>query len=201
MIESVLHRRMTFTLATVALAISVLVGLPPSAAHAAATWKPQKSGTELWLSSVAFTDATHGWAVGLSHTMLATIDGGATWAPQTSGTAHVLHLTPVAFTDADHGWAVSADGIVATTDGGATWVAQEPGTDLRLNSITFIDASHGCAVGAHFNAGSGVVAFTCTHGDPPERGLGAFVTPIIPARGIFSSPIGAAARVLVKNPG
>jgi photosystem II stability/assembly factor-like uncharacterized protein len=147
MIRSVLHRRITLTLAMVVFAVSVLVGLPPSAAHAAATWKPQKSGTEMGLSSVAFPDATHGWAVGGDQVILATADGGATWAAQTPDTEHGLWLNSVDFTDADHGWAVAGDGIIATTDGGATWVDQESGTEFGLNSIAFIDARHGWAVG------------------------------------------------------
>ena len=60
MIRSVHARRITLMLATVALAV-LLAGLTPSAAYAAGVWKT--SGTAN-LSSVFFTDATHGWAVG-----------------------------------------------------------------------------------------------------------------------------------------
>jgi len=43
-----------------------------------ATWSPQSSGSSAYLNAVAFSDATHGWAVGTDGTILATTSGGAT---------------------------------------------------------------------------------------------------------------------------
>ena len=66
---------------------------------------------------MAFSDATHGWAVGTVGTILATTDGGVTWSKQNSGSG--LRLTGVTFADATHGWAVGDDGtVLATTNGG-----------------------------------------------------------------------------------
>ena len=98
------------------------------------------------LCGVAFTDATHGWAVGEDGTILATTDGGATWSAQSSGTSESLY--DVAFTDATHGWAVGEGGtILATSDGGATWSAQSSGSSTWLHGVAFSDATHGWAVG------------------------------------------------------
>ncbi len=43
------------------------------------TWEPRETGVEPSLMSVAFRDAQHGLTVGLSGTVLATDDAGATW--------------------------------------------------------------------------------------------------------------------------
>ena len=68
--------------------------------------------------------------MGDNGSILATTNGGATWAPQasTSGTT----LRSVAFSDATHGWAAGDDGtggvILATTNGGSSWGAQSLGS-------------------------------------------------------------------------
>ena len=95
---------------------------------------------------IELPDAKTGWAVGDSGTILATGDGGATWAPQTSGTQS--HLSAVQFLDAETGWAVGDSGtILATGDGGATWAPQTSGTRSNLYAVQFLDAKTGWAVG------------------------------------------------------
>jgi hypothetical protein len=80
-------------------------------------WSAQDSRTSAELTGVAFSDATHGWVVGMNSTILATTDGGATWGTQSARNAG--WLTATAFSDAAHGWAVGSYGtIIATTDGG-----------------------------------------------------------------------------------
>jgi Photosynthesis system II assembly factor YCF48 len=146
MIRSVHGRRIKLTRILLGLTFVLLAVLPVGAAHAAGAWTPQASGTARMLRSVAFADATHGWAVGDSGTILSTTDGGAHWTPQTSATAHALFS--VAFTDATHGWAVGEAGtIISTTDGGAHWTARTSGTTNFLSSVAFADATHGWAVG------------------------------------------------------
>ena len=129
-----------------------------------ATWLvTATNGTTRHLSGVAFADATHGWAVGAEHkgenTILATADGGITWARQHSGLA--ASLTAVACTDASRAWAVGFFGtIVATADGGVTWTAQASGVgDHHLYDVAFADASHGWAVG-----GQGTIVVTSDGG-------------------------------------
>ena len=97
------------------------------------------------LSSVAFVDQAHGWAVGAGGTVLATSDGGKTWRAQQSGATD--WLKGVSFPDSSHGWAVGDKGaILATVDGGATWTAQQSAVRDSLMAVTFDDASHGWAV-------------------------------------------------------
>ncbi len=113
-------------------------------------WAAQSSGTTKELSGVAFPNNANGWAVGADGTVLSTGNGGGTWSPQVSGTS--THLTAVAFPDALKGWALGRDGtIIATANGGGTWQTQRAAVVEALpvyyESISFADASHGCAVG------------------------------------------------------
>jgi hypothetical protein len=66
-------------------------------------------------------DGQRGWTVGADGTILATADGGKSWAAQTSGTR--AELWSVQFQpDGQRGWAVGNAGtILLTRDGGKTW--------------------------------------------------------------------------------
>ncbi len=115
-------------------------------------WSTQTSGTTEWLSSVHFTDAQTGWAVGEYGTILKTSNGGSTWSPQNSGTTNWLFS--VHFTDAQTGWAVggeitdSSGIILKTSNGGSAWSTQTSGTHGgELRSVHFSDAQTGWAVG------------------------------------------------------
>jgi photosystem II stability/assembly factor-like uncharacterized protein len=138
-----------------------------------ATWRTQDiggGGGPTALESVTFVDATHGWAVGNTPTgengvpvglIMATSDGGATWSTQDAGAAGSEgEFYSVSFADAKQGWVVGSspnrDGvtahsvILATSDGGATWKAQDAssaGSSSALVSVSFVDATHGWAVG------------------------------------------------------
>jgi photosystem II stability/assembly factor-like uncharacterized protein len=104
--------------------------------------------------------------------VLATMNGGSTWAPQLSNCFRELY--DVAFGDTVHGWAVGAGGaVVATADDGAswtpqsagigfTWVAHSSGTDKNLRGVTFVDAACGWACGQ-----LGVVPAAATGDAPP----------------------------------
>jgi photosystem II stability/assembly factor-like uncharacterized protein len=68
----------------------------------------------------AFVDDQRGWAVGQAGTVLATSDGGVTWAGQPSGTT--LDIGRAAFPSATAGWLASEFGeLLRTGDGGASW--------------------------------------------------------------------------------
>ena len=100
------------------------------------------------LKAVFFLNERAGWAVGDDGTILATSNGGATWAAQTSGSK--AGLTSVQFTsDGQRGWAVGIEGtILATSNGGATWAAQTSGSKAGLTSVQFTsDGQRGWAVG------------------------------------------------------
>jgi photosystem II stability/assembly factor-like uncharacterized protein len=89
-----------------------------------ASWNKGTTDTTRLIYSISMGNATHGWAVGQSGTILRTEDGGRTWTTQ-----HNLkvdegsHLFGVQATDANTAWAVGEWGTrIHTTDGGATWV-------------------------------------------------------------------------------
>jgi photosystem II stability/assembly factor-like uncharacterized protein len=102
------------------------------------------------LSSVHFTDAENGWAVGLNSdiiTIINTNNGGATWS---TSVAHEIcnGLRSVYFTDAQTGWAVGVSGVIMhTTNGGTSWIQQTSGTTNSLTSVYFADSQNGWAVG------------------------------------------------------
>ncbi len=160
-----------------------------------ATWTAQNAsmaGSGAWLGAVDFVNASDGWAVGYNDNtftavILATTNGGVTWTAQNASAADSTELLSVSFVDANHGWAVggSSDSatetfsrvILATSDGGATWAAQEAkGGDSSawLYAVTFIDGSHGWAVG-----GNGTILVTTNGGTtwtPQEtRGVDSYV--------------------------
>jgi photosystem II stability/assembly factor-like uncharacterized protein len=96
------------------------------------------------LKGVSFPNARDGWAVGGGGTVLVTHDGGATWAPQSSGVR--LPLRQVSFSDPQHGWAlVAARELLATGDGGKSWsvVRPEGSGDLMLGLTSFDSAAGG----------------------------------------------------------
>ena len=134
-----------------------------------ATWKKQRSvRSNQTLTAIAFSDLRHGWAVGIgrssslwgSGVILATKDGGATWKAQNAGAAvGDGQLNSVAFADSIHGWAAGFNFsgntplsvILATSNGGATWKAQDvsgAGSGVLPESVAFVDAMHGWAVGS-----------------------------------------------------
>jgi photosystem II stability/assembly factor-like uncharacterized protein len=77
--------------------------------------------------------------------VLATSDGGRTWANQYTGPAK---LDQVDFTDARHGWAVGTNTLLRTTNGGATWTQlSEPGCGKPIESVHFVTQNLGYAVG------------------------------------------------------
>ena len=99
-------------------------------------------------------NAADGWAIGDPHAVIvATTDGGATWAKQASGYGGLLDQ--VSFADAQHGWIVggSANGsaILATSDSGATWhKTWVPG---MFTGISAVDPTHAWVVGNAFPHG------------------------------------------------
>jgi photosystem II stability/assembly factor-like uncharacterized protein len=159
------------------------VGLILATSNGGATWRAQdasSAGSGVGLDSVSFVDAVHGWAVGgrgddngdsVDGVILATSDGGTTWQAQDASSAgSPTGLNAVSFVDATHGWAVGARGgsngsqmghvgvILATSDGGTTWQVQDAssaGGDAQLYSVSFVDATHGWAVGDSVDSDKG----------------------------------------------
>ena len=136
------------------------------------------------LNRIDFIDAQRGWAVGVKFTgndqygqpqhagvVYRTADGGQTWQEFYSPGADIV-LNGVEWIDAYHGWVVGFPTLSSmsggftfhTADGGQTWASQyelapPAGTTfstLRLDSVQFLDALRGWAVGqseTYYDAG------------------------------------------------
>jgi photosystem II stability/assembly factor-like uncharacterized protein len=106
------------------------------------------SGKTDWLFSIYFTDINTGYAVGDSGAILKTINGGATWIKDSSGTT--IPLTSVYFPDANVGYAVGWWGIILkTVNAGITWTTlyDQESTFNTLNTVFFINADTGYIAG------------------------------------------------------
>ncbi len=82
-----------------------------------------KNGGSTWTTSLprindfAFADALHGWAVSNDGLIMATTDGGKTWAQQASGTHRTL--ITVVVNDSKTAWIIGESGtLLATGNGG-----------------------------------------------------------------------------------
>ena len=153
-------RTVTALLGTCLVMLVAAVSAGPAAALVSTgdgTWfwrTPQPAGNFLsGVSSVGFEL----WTVGDGGAILHSVDDGATWQPQLSGTTQSLN--DVTFLDALQGWAVGGNDssglgeiprshvILHTADGGLTWQSQHaPGTS-DLKAVAFVDALNGWAAG------------------------------------------------------
>jgi photosystem II stability/assembly factor-like uncharacterized protein len=111
-------------------------------------WQPVAINTKEHLYGLTFTGSTSnvGWAVGSHGTILKTVDGGATWAGQNSGSAE--HLARVAAFDEESAAAAGSNGVILiTNDGGATWRASTPCGSEQMTGIAFSDKQRIIAAG------------------------------------------------------
>ena len=104
------------------------------------TWTQAKVPSRQLLTAVTFVDDKHGWAVGHDAQILASSDGGATWAKQFEDLSREAPLLDVWFQDTRHGIAIGAYGaLLETTDGGQHWQDASDRLDnpdgLHLNGI------------------------------------------------------------------
>ena len=118
------------------------------------TWNPQTSGTTERLRGVSVVSDKIAWASGAKGTILRTIDGGASWTPQSVPNAEDLDFRDIHAVDARVAYALSIgeaekSRIYKTTDGGESWTLQHTNRDPKgfLDAIAFWDADHGVALG------------------------------------------------------
>jgi photosystem II stability/assembly factor-like uncharacterized protein len=97
------------------------------------------------LSDLQFADPQHGWVVGENGTILATMDGGWTWARQTNGIP-APKPRPLQ--------------IVRRANGVDTFDLEGPPAGLCLMAVRFVDASHGWTAGFFPDEGRSVVLRT-----------------------------------------
>jgi photosystem II stability/assembly factor-like uncharacterized protein len=96
--------------------------------------------TDVSLYCVRFVNASVGWVVGGSGTILKTTNGGVNWVRQTSGMPNTI-LRAVDFVDVQRGYIVGDDGVVLRTlNGGTTWTQVDAGTDRSLFDLFVLDA-------------------------------------------------------------
>ncbi|HXX59991.1 MAG TPA: hypothetical protein VEI48_01725 [Candidatus Sulfotelmatobacter sp.] len=128
------------------------------------TWQ-RASATDV--TSLSFTDATHGWATlpggpavgGASGGLLSTADGGRTWSSRGNPCPTGGWPAAVSFPDAHDGWVgctgPSAGGtapkwVLGTTDAGTTWTVRAGvsihGSGPSVGSIDFGDTLAGIAM-------------------------------------------------------
>jgi photosystem II stability/assembly factor-like uncharacterized protein len=98
------------------------------------TWKSQNAGS-YWPKLVRGAGHTV-WSV--SQGLRRSDDDGVTW--RNVDLANSPIILDVAFADALHGWAVGPGTVLYTIDGGDTWSRQPVGNDVRIGSVTAIDA-------------------------------------------------------------
>ena len=95
---------------------------------------------------MSWANASEGWAVGLSGTVLKTADGGKTWIVQDPQSTR--DLSGVSFASNTTGWLVGSNGTIrATADGGSTWTTQTVGTTATFRAVSFANSTVGVAVG------------------------------------------------------
>jgi photosystem II stability/assembly factor-like uncharacterized protein len=99
--------------------------------------------------TICFRDAQTGFAVGLSGTIMTTIDGGKSWSLQSSNLDHVFYS--ICFADLKTGFICGADRsqkgiLLKTTDGGSSWKMEDQTFSLPLYSIHALNQNI-CAVG------------------------------------------------------
>ncbi len=110
-------------------------------------------------NAVDFVDQDNGFVVGAGGVILATVDGGSTWAYQ--GNPVFGQLLDVAFVDAQHG-EIAGDlrgndedtfTALATVDGGQTWTPLraggpgDPGTPVNFVAVALTEPRHTVVVG------------------------------------------------------
>lgn len=112
------------------------------------TWQAVAStaGSQSFFA-IRFADALRGVVVGPSGVAMATSDGGATWAPRSTGAFG--QVFSVAFADAATAVAVGEGGvIIRSTDAGQSWQPVPSPTARNLEQVRFVSPLVGHAVGA-----------------------------------------------------
>ncbi len=127
-------------------------------------WEQMKVPVRAALTAVYFADAQHGWAVGHDATIVATTDGGKTWALQNFQPDLEKPLLDVLFLDGSRGFAVGAYGLfLQTTDAGASWTELDA-PSIREEEVHF-NALTRLGDGSLFIAGeSGMLAVSADEG-------------------------------------
>jgi len=111
------------------------------------TWQSVKLPPEILYRGLFFLDARRAFIVGDAGTLLASEDGGKTWAPRKIPATD--NLTDITFVG-ESGWIVGHSGLVLhTSDGGDV----DEGVGERFEAVTLDDGEHEPMVGEVFRPG------------------------------------------------
>lgn len=132
------------------------------------SWTVSSGLSPYLLFAVDFVNENIGYSVGVFGAIIKTTDGGNTWITQPDPPPHDW-LYGVHFLNDQTGWAVGFNGkVIYTTNGGNNWQQQTSGTTLQLNSVYFVDQSHGWAAGEDPSSNNGVIINYSTEIVPVE---------------------------------
>jgi photosystem II stability/assembly factor-like uncharacterized protein len=120
-------------------------GLILASTNGGASWREQKSGTDVQLFHLSF-QGNRGWVVGTGGVILHTDDAGRNWYPQRSGSSDDLNRVylindKVGLITGDNGL------LLRTENGGATWERVSLSVREPLFGMSFIDKKTGWVVG------------------------------------------------------
>lgn len=132
------------------------------------TWTVTSGWSGYLLFAVDFVNENTGYCVGMFGAILKTTNGGNTWVTQPDPPPHDW-LYSVHFLNEETGWVVGFNGkVIYTTDGGSNWSQQTSGTIAQLNSVCFVDQSHGWSAGEDPLSYGGVIISYSTEIIPVE---------------------------------
>lgn len=142
--------RPRLSLAAPALLAAHLAAASPLLAQG--SWVIQGHPTTRDLNKLSFVDGSRGWVVGDGGTILATTNGGDSWATQTSPVG--FDIVDIDMVNERFGWALaqqypsdtsSAFGttVLRTTNGGAGWTAPATFNEELLHAVAFTDSVNG----------------------------------------------------------
>jgi photosystem II stability/assembly factor-like uncharacterized protein len=101
--------------------------------------------------TVYFQNASTGYCVGPSGTMIKTDDAGQRWNQLSTGTTQLI--ADVYFPDSQNGFIVGENGLLRkTVNAGASWQALNPGSSASLSAVHFTSSTTGYCVGANGTA-------------------------------------------------
>jgi photosystem II stability/assembly factor-like uncharacterized protein len=149
-----------------------------------ANWQMQTTPVTSELDRTAFSDALHGWIVGVDGVILHTSDGGTTWQQQASPTADNLY--GVSCVDSLHVWAVAFSDVspypghvLHTSDGGVTWETQADPDQSEMWNVSMQDTLNGWICGYYRTTGYGALWHTTDGGQTWARTLTSYSTDLL----------------------